>query len=45
MTKPQVPHLNVAIIVFQYLKHIADLCLLYCEGENVMPHGYFNSDY
>jgi len=45
MTKPQVPHLKVAIIVFRYFKHIGNLCLLYCRGENVVPHGYSDSDY
>jgi len=45
VTKPQVLHLKVAFTIFRYLKHIANLCLLYHGGENVMPHGYFDSDY
>jgi hypothetical protein len=45
VTKPQVLHLKVAFTIFRYLKHIANLCLLYHGGENVMPHGYSDSDY
>jgi hypothetical protein len=45
MTKPQVPHLNVALTIFEYLKHTIDFCLLYHQGESVVPHGYFNSEY
>lgn len=45
MTKPQVPHLNIALTIFEYLKHTIDFCLLYHGGESVVPHGYFNSEY
>jgi hypothetical protein len=45
MTKPQVLHLKVALTIFWYLKHTTNLCLLYHQGENVVPHGYSNIDH
>jgi hypothetical protein len=45
VTKPQVLHLKAALTVFQYFKNTTDLCLFYHRGENVVPHGYSNSDY